>query len=183
MRLNGKRPGCAALAALVFGLVGAPVSAQPRGGQGQEPRAAEETLEALLIVSLKRDLDLDAGQAVEMAAKVKPMLEARRDFAKQQARLRHELADALRSPSPDKAHIDWLIASVFELRSSFVTSQQKSFDELSANMDPVQRGQLFVSLETFEERVRKHLRRLQDGPPRKNRERAAQRDDDGSDDL
>ena len=56
-----------------------------------------------------------------------------------------------------------------ELRSAFATAQQKSFFELSEGMTPAQRGKLFVSMERFEEKVRNHLRRFQEGGSRRGR--------------
>jgi heavy-metal resistance protein len=183
MKSGIKSVGAIVGLALVLGAVPPRAGAQQAGGGAPlDAKGAEETLEALLIVSLKRDMGLETAQAVELADKVKPLLEARREFAKQQARLRRELSDALKSPVPDKDHIDRLIASVFELRASFAASQQKTFTELSANMDTIQRGKLFVAMEMFEERVRRHLRRLQEGGPRRNRGAAA-RDAQNGDDL
>lgn len=150
-------------AAAVSLCLAAPGSAEPDSGKGKEGKGGEETLEALLIVSLKRDLEMDTTQAVELAARVKPMLEARRDFAKQQARLRREMTENLESDAPDKAAIDRQIRQVFELRSALIKTQEQAFTELGAGMDPIERGRLFVSLERFEERVRRQLRRFQDG--------------------
>jgi hypothetical protein len=180
MRPNRKGLGLGAAVALLFAALVQPAGAQPNDGSRAEPRAAEETLEALLIVSLKRDLDLDSAAAVELAAKVRPLLEARRSFARQQARLRRELADAVRSPAPDPAHIERLIASVFELRASFVAGQQKGFTEIGAGLDAVHRGRLLVALEQFEDRVRRHLRRFQDAGGRR-RGRAAGREEEAED--
>ena len=144
---------------------------------GSSSGKPEDTIEALLIVTFKRDLNLDTAEAVDLASRAKVLLEARRDFGKQQARIRRDLSDAVESGSAQNEKVDSLINEAFELRSAFAKAQQKSFFELSEGMPPSQRGKLFVSLERFEEKVRSHLRRFQEGGGRRGRGRDGDDDD------
>jgi len=145
---------------------------------GSSASRAEDTIEALLIVAFKKDLGLETAEAVDLASRTKVLLEARRDFARQQSRIRRDLMDAVDSANPQKDKIDSLINEAFQARATFSASQQKAFFDLTQGMTPAQRGKLFVSIERFEERVRSHLRRFQEGGGRRSRGRDSDDDDD-----
>jgi hypothetical protein len=174
---TGIKATAAVLALALFLGAGAPHVRAQQGGDGprRNPEAALEALEALLIVSLKRDLQLDTAAAVDLATRVRHLLQARQQFVQRQSRLRKELREAVDTANPDGARIDGLIQSIFQARAQFAAEQQQLFNELASGMEPLQRGRLFASLERFDERVRKHLRRFDErGGRRRDRDRTAE---------
>jgi hypothetical protein len=157
MRFNG-----IIVAALGAALLAGAAEAQPPGG-GRGAGAAEDAMEALLIVALKKDMGLETAAAADLAERARKLLVARQDFMREQHRLRRELDEVLdEAAAGDAAQVEALMAQLFEARGRFAAEQKRHFDELSRGMGPLERGRLFVSLERFEERLRRHLRRIED---------------------
>ncbi len=169
-------------AGLLIGLMTLSPALAPRL-QAQEPPpvdSAREALEALLIVTIKRELGMGTVEAVELAERSKGILEIRRARQKEVRKLQKSLRELAESPETSAEAVDDAISDYFDLRKGLLDEEQKMFAEAAKDLEPAQRVKLFIALDRFEGKVRRHLEKFRgrDDGPRKGRRSKRRRGSD-----
>jgi hypothetical protein len=182
-------------AALVFGLavlagVASPARAQgrpaPRPGAG--PGADEEmraALEQVMLVRLKRTLDLSPDQEARVMPKVENLLAARRGIAPKRREAVAHLKAVMTDPNASDGEIQKALKKVHDMDDAFRQQEQGLRNDVDRELTSRQQARLYF----FEEHFRRAMqRRMMEAMQRGGRGRAqspgpaADMDDDQSDD-
>jgi site-specific DNA-cytosine methylase len=178
--------GLAALAVWVSpaGAQGRPAP-RPAAGPGgdEEMRAA---LEQVMLVRLKRTLELTPDQEGRVTPRIEALLAARRQFAPQRRVAVAHLKAVMTDPAASDAEIQKALKGVHEMDDAFRQQEQGLKHDVDRELTPRQQARLYF----FEEHFRRAMQRRmmeamqQRGAPGRQQPPgpAADQDDDGPDD-
>ncbi|MBI4168898.1 MAG: hypothetical protein HY510_03060 [Acidobacteria bacterium] len=164
---SAARGAVAALAALLVlggvALAGPPrdrpAGGRPAGdeGLGGPPRPDEmrEAMEQLMIVRMKKTLNLSADQEARVVPRVQALLEARREHASRRRAALLQLRTLMRSESAEDEEIGQALKEVQSIERDFRKQEEDLRTEMNGSLAPRQQAQMMF----FEERFRRFMQR------------------------
>ena len=155
---------------LVLGLAG-PVLASEPARPAPPPTAPEElreSIQALMIVSMKKALDLTRDQERLVGPKVQQLLEERERFARSQRQTLREVKVKLRRPEIPSGDFRTLVAQLDQLEQAHRDQEARLRQEIDRSLNPRQQVQLRLFVPRFSRELMMRLqeaRRLQAARP------------------
>jgi uncharacterized membrane protein YccC len=124
----------------------------------QQPSTRRGQLERQVISRLvdraAQELELDAGGRVRLERVLRTSVEQRRAIAEEAARLRQELARALRDPATPEREFERLLNELAELRAREARLWREEQDSLAGVLTPRQRARFMLISARVNERIR-----------------------------
>ena len=172
VRRNGLRGAARLAACVVVAAAGAlpaalaaggPASGRPAPGDapnGDEMRAA---VEQVLIVRLKRVLQMTPAQEGRVIPKVHRMLDERREFAARRRIAVSHLRATMIDETSDGAEIDKALADLLGLEEAHRARERRLKEEIGADLTPRQRARMYFFEDRFRRVMQQRLRQARPG--------------------
>jgi hypothetical protein len=180
---------------LLLGVAALAVGTSPAGAQGRPgprpgtgPGGDEEmraALEQVMLVRLKRTLELTPDQEGRVMPRIESLLAARRQFAPRRREAVAHLKAVMTDPASSDAEIQKALRGVHEMDDGFRQQEQGLKRDVDRELSPRQQARLYFFEEHFRHAMqRRMMEAMQRGGPGRTQPRgpAADPDDDAPDD-
>jgi hypothetical protein len=145
---------------------------RPPSGEVRDPEDVRETIQVLMIVSMKKALELTQEQALQVIPRVQEVFDERGRFAQARREALRTMQSKLSAESVPERDVREAVSRLDRLETEHRNLEQRLREEIDRTLNPRQQAQLRLFVPRFRRQMMMHIEEARRMSAERSRERA-----------